>query len=127
MGYFYGFHKGADPGGRHTHYVFEQGTSQPGLYAHLQGTPVESLGDPLLIAETITKSLGRPFAISEGWEHKTYSVTSIQAQEPLSEILRGWTALSREEAFGSDRMAGVGQEVGFKECSQMLIHQTARE
>ena len=47
MGYFYGFHKGADPDGRNTHYLFEHCTSKPGLYAHKMEDRMALVGDRL--------------------------------------------------------------------------------
>ena len=81
LGYFYGFHKQADPNGHRTHYVFEDGTPQPGLYYHLQGTTVENLGDHEMVARTIAESLGREFEVPDNWESHTYSTSNIDSAE----------------------------------------------
>lgn len=81
LGYFYGFHKEADPDGHRSHYVFEEGTPQPGLYYHLMGTRLENVGDPEGVARAIAESLGREIELPDGWEGKTYATSTGNSAE----------------------------------------------
>lgn len=69
LGYFYGFRHGReeDELGDNSRYVYEEGTDLPGLYAHLQGTKVESVWDPEQIARTIAEALGKTLEVPKNW------------------------------------------------------------
>lgn len=76
LGYFYGFRhgRGEDSLGSRSHYVYEEDTPKPGLYAQLQGVPVETLGDPLVVATTIAETLGRDLKPPTDWQGRKHEI-----------------------------------------------------
>lgn len=77
LGYFYGYHgKGGDQQGDNCRYLYTKGTDRPGLYGRFQGVRIESFEDPVLIAETIAREMGREFILHTDW------IVEVGAQRP---------------------------------------------
>ena len=74
FGYFYGYNHGKerDIEGHACRFLYERGTQLRGLYAWIQGTPIESIGDPVVVSETIAVGLGKEFRVPSDWIHQTY-------------------------------------------------------
>lgn len=74
LGYFYGYGHGtgSDDLGTHSHYLYQEGTPQPGLYAQLQGTTIKDIGNPIEVAATIAADLGKATEIPSDWENRVY-------------------------------------------------------
>lgn len=106
LGYFYGFRHGtgSDILGNHSHYLYESATLQPGLYAELQGIPVEQIGDPVEIATIIANDLGKSLQTPIDWSPRVYRTSRIPSED--SELFR---AQSRQlEGEVVDRIRSEG-------------------
>ncbi|MBI4236294.1 MAG: toll/interleukin-1 receptor domain-containing protein [Chloroflexi bacterium] len=84
--YFYGFHhgQGLDLEGARSRYLFEEGTPLPGLYGHIQGLRVDSIGDPVTVAKTIAEAMGidkESFMILEGFVRQIYPTRRVNPPE----------------------------------------------
>lgn len=106
--------------------MYEEGTPQPGLYAHLQGVKVETLGDPLVVATAIAKSLDRDINLPTDWQGQNYEIrpaipgaSEEYFQEELSDLqselistiqTRGyWKVVIRPERYDELRIPDISQ------------------
>jgi hypothetical protein len=53
-------------------YLYVRGTQRPGLYAHIQGTEIQSFENPVEIAKVIADSVEKPFVVPVDWSHRIY-------------------------------------------------------
>lgn len=104
LGYFYGFNKSVDPDGHRSRYLFEEGNPRPGLYAELQGTEIENIGDPVAVASIIAENLGKEFEVPPNWDNCVFSVAvdagsagADQFQTEISEMTASPAAVRIKE------------------------------
>ena len=103
--YFYGFRhgKGMDKWGNACRFLYSEDGNLPGLYGHIQGTPVDSFDNPVLLAQSIADALDKTLDVPADWTPQQYAVQGPPALP--------WTRLAGGPVFklspGVDSQGGL--------------------